>query len=239
MPACSFSQDARDNIGVLDGEAHSAGAWAFGAARSSAWGAGLQDQFGPINGGMFPHGSKVYMIDDADGFAYVTLDSADMTGMPFPTVNIWTHIDSTGYEDSDAIRVWVTCADGSTTEVLSGTLDDNAHPIGAGGVQMVENMWVAHEAALPATCGAATLSFGCQSNSNAEECWFDLVQFYNAPPPPPTITISDGPYVAGTPIDVTFTGATSNTDWVGFCESNIFQCYSLMFRDFLPVPEVL
>ena len=42
------------------------------------------------------------------------------------------------------IRVWVDCSDGSTIEVISGGLDDEAHPIGADGTQIVENLWVKH-----------------------------------------------------------------------------------------------
>ena len=42
------------------------------------------------------------------------------------------------------IRVWVDCSDGSTIEVISGGLDDEAHPIGADGTQIAENLWVKH-----------------------------------------------------------------------------------------------
>ena len=117
-------------------------------------------------------------VPDADGFVYVTLDSVDLAAMANPVVSIWTHIDSTGYESSDAIRIWATCADGSTIDVVSGVLDDEAHPTGASGEQLTENVWVPHLASL-AGCGTATLSFGCQTNSNGEECWFDVVEFFD------------------------------------------------------------
>eukprot|EP01046_Picozoa_sp_COSAG06_P042652 COSAG06_NODE_5465_length_3462_cov_83.453762_2_plen_614_part_00 len=157
--ACNFDGDDRDNLGVVI---------------ANEWGAGGD------NGADVLHGNNVYMIDDPDGFAYVTLDPVDLSAMATPVVSIWTHIDSTGYEDSDAIRVWATCADGTTIiDVVSGVLDDEAHPTGADGQQLAENVWVPHIASL-AGCGTATLSFGCQMNANGEECWFDVIEFYDA-----------------------------------------------------------
>ena len=142
------------------------------------------------NGDTVLHGNNVYMIDDPDGFVYVTLDAVDLSAMANPIIAIWTHIDSTSYEPKDAIRVWATCTGGATVEVVSGVLDDNAHPVGASGLALTENRWIPHVASL-AGCGTATLSFGCQTNSAAEECWFDMIEFYdaahpNAPTPPPS-----------------------------------------------------
>jgi len=37
-----------------------------------------------------------------------------------------------------------------------------------------------------------------------------------SPAPPPTLAVSGGPYTAGVDITVTFTGASSTTDWIGF-----------------------
>ena len=142
--------------------------------------------------GMFPHGDQVFMIDDADGFVFVTLDPVDISAMASPTVSIWTHIDSTGYEDSDVLRVWVDCADGSTIVVVSGVLDDESHPVGASGLRQSENMWIQHAVPLTEGCASATLSFGVQSNSNSEEGWFDLIEFYEgeAAPSNPGLVIS-------------------------------------------------
>ena len=63
--------------------------------------------------------------------------------------------------------------------------------------------WVKHTSSLTDGCGAATLSFGCQTNSNSEECWFDMVEFFEGtaqdPPAmvrrPTTLTTArhDGP----------------------------------------------
>ena len=156
--ACNYGpNDDEDNVGVVP-----LGKW--GSAGD--------------NGNDVLHGEQVYMMDDADGFVYTTLDSVDLAAMANPVVSIWTHIDSTSYESKDAIRVWATCSDGTTIDVVSGVLDDEAHPTGADGQQLTENLWVPHLASL-AGCGVATLSFGCQSNSNSEECWFDLIEFYD------------------------------------------------------------
>ena len=103
---------------------------------------------------------------------YVALDTVDLAAYSAPTVSIWAHIDSTGYEDSDIIRAWAECSDGSVVDVVNGVLDDAAHPVGASGAQMTENEWVPHIAALPASCGSVTVKFGCQTNANSEECWF-------------------------------------------------------------------
>ena len=101
-----------------------------------------------------------FMIDDTDGFTYVELDTVDVSAFTAPTVSVWTHIDSTGYEDTDVIRVWAECADGSTTDVIAGVLDDAAHPTGASGNQLEENSWSPHVTGLPASCGAVTVKFG-------------------------------------------------------------------------------
>ena len=168
--ACGHNPNSdRDNLGVMNLRN-------WGARGSNGMGANA-----------VTHGDQVYMIDDPDGFAYVTLDAVDLSAMANPVASIWTHIDSTGYEPSDAIRVWVTCAAGNTIDIVAGVLDDNAHPTGTSGSQLTENNWVPHIASL-AGCGTATLSFGCQMNSGAEECWFDLVEFYDMIPPATPVT---------------------------------------------------
>jgi len=160
LPACNFIQDDHDNMGVISN---------VGDIGETAWGAVGSTAADDI----FPDGNQVYMIDDPDGFAFVTLDTLFL---PAPTaVSIWTHISSTSYEFNDIIRVWVDCSDGSTYEVLTGELDTEAHPVGADGFQLLEDQWTRHTALLPATCGEATLSFGCQANANDEECWFDMI----------------------------------------------------------------
>jgi hypothetical protein len=182
LPACDYTQDDKDNFGVISAAADGNTAW--GAAGNNQHLAEL---------GMFPDGAQVYMIDDTDGFGYVTVDTVDLAAYSYPTVSIWTHIDDTGYESADVIRVWVDCADGSTTDVVSGVLDDAAHPVGADNQTLVENMWIKHVAPLPATCGAATVSFGCQTNSDGEECWFDMVEIFDGDAP----TVTPAMIIAG------------------------------------------
>ena len=66
------------------------------------------------------------MIDDSDGFVYVVLDPVDLSLFTSPTVSAWTHIDSTGYEAKDAIRVWAECSGGATVDSVNGVPDDEA-----------------------------------------------------------------------------------------------------------------
>jgi hypothetical protein len=167
LPACTGHQDSNDMFGVISD-----------TVGDHAWGAGgVAHQF---TTGIFPHGNHCYMMDDTDGFGYVTVDPVDVSAMQFPVASIWVHIDSTSYEAQDAVRVWVQCSSGSTIEVLTGVLDDEAHPTGASGAQLVENRWVQHAAPLGRNCGTATLSFGAQTDSSSEEIWFDMVEFYSA-----------------------------------------------------------
>ena len=111
---------------------------------------------------------------------YVALDPVDVSGFTAATVSAWTHIDSTGYEDKDAIRVWAECSSGAAVDVVTGVLDDAAHPVGASGSSVTENEWIPHIASLPSDCGTVTVKFGCQMNSNSEECWFDMIEIVEA-----------------------------------------------------------
>ena len=108
------------------------------------------------------------------------LDPVDLALFSAPTLSAWTHIDSTGYEDTDAIRIWAECSGGAAVDVVTGVLDDAAHPVGASGSSVTENEWIPHIAALPSDCGTVTVKFGCQMNSNSEECWFDMIEIVEA-----------------------------------------------------------
>ena len=120
------------------------------------------------------------MMENTDGFVWTQLDTVDVSTMQNPVASIWVLIDSTGYEESDAIRVWVDCcttgAAGrgtscATVEILGGVLDDEAHPVGADGNRVEEQSWTRHAAPLVG-CSTATVNFGVQSDNGSEEIWF-------------------------------------------------------------------
>ena len=141
LPGCQFTVDMYTHMGVVSADASS-------GIDDSAWGAIGTD-------GNFPDGNKVYMIDNADGFAYVTLDPVPLPGPA--VVSIWTHVRDTTYEYNDVIRVWVECSSGSTFEVVTGELDNEAHPVGADGTQLLSDQWTQHSTVLPAHCDTVSL----------------------------------------------------------------------------------
>ena len=89
--------------------------------------------------------------------------------------SIWVLLDTTSYEESDTIRVWVNTRDCGTVDLLGGMLDDEAHPVGADGNRVQESVWTRHAVPL-AGCGTVTVNFGAQSDNGKEEIWFDMVE---------------------------------------------------------------
>ena len=73
-------------------------------------------------------------------------------------------------------RIWVECSDGSSINVVQGDLEEDNAVSGMDGLPVGEDVWIPHSAALDG-CGVATLTFGCQTTSNSEECFFDHIQF--------------------------------------------------------------
>merc|ERR1712127_903923 len=70
--------------------------------------------------------------------------------------------------------------------------------------------------------GTASLCANGQGNCG----WRNAVYGINSGQEPATISISDGPYTPGSTITVTFTGAQSNTDWIGlYAEGSGLQEY--------------
>ena len=119
-------------------------------------------------------------MDDTDGFVWVEVDTVSLTGMRNPVVSVWVHLEGTPYEDTDAIRVWVTTRYCGDIEILSGVLNNANHPSSfdattGGTVQIVENSWQRHAVSV-AGCGTATVKFGSQTGANSEEVWFDMVE---------------------------------------------------------------
>ena len=119
------------------------------------------------------------MMDNTRGFAWVELDEVSLTSMSNPVASVWVHLESTGYEESDAIRIWVATRYCGDVEILSGVLDDEAHPtsIDDSGeqVQIEEDQWQRHQVSLVG-CGTAKVKFGVQANTGSEEVWFDMVE---------------------------------------------------------------
>ena len=173
--ACANEQGNTANLGVISiyntgpSNAHAT------PPDYNAWG-------GARNGGTFgagshklPHGTQCYMMENTDGFVWVQLDTVSIEKMLNPVASIWVLLDTTGYEESDAIRVWVNTRDCGTVDLLGGMLDDEAHPVGADGNRVQESVWTRHAVPL-AGCGTVTVNFGAQSDNGKEEIWFDMVE---------------------------------------------------------------
>ena len=126
-----------------------------------------------------PHGEQCYMMDNTRGFAWVELDQVSLTAMSNPVASVWVHLESSGYEETDAIRVWVTTRYCGDVDILSGVLDDEAHPtsLDENGeeVRIEEDQWQRHQVSLSG-CGTAVVKFGVQANNGNEEVWFDMVE---------------------------------------------------------------
>ena len=145
----------------------------------NAWGACNEGSTFGAGSHRLPHGEQCYMMDDTDGFVWVEVDTVSLAGMRNPVASIWVHLESTSYEPDDAIRVWVTTRYCGDVEILSGILDDEAHPTSldeAGNVvQVTENQWQRHQVSLTG-CGTAAIKFGVQTENGSEEVWFDMIE---------------------------------------------------------------
>jgi hypothetical protein len=60
------------------------------------------------------------MMDNTRGFAWVELDQVSLTAMTNPVASIWVHLESTGFEETDVIRIWVTTRYCGDVQLLSG-----------------------------------------------------------------------------------------------------------------------
>jgi hypothetical protein len=117
-------------------------------------------------GGAAPHGSQYYMLADTDGFAYVRMDSVQLSGAKHASISCWVHVESTSWEADDYIRLWGDVV-GAPDTVLIGPVDVDT---------MQEDAWIQHSANISVAATNATavaIHFGMRSNSLYEEAWFD------------------------------------------------------------------
>jgi hypothetical protein len=109
------------------------------------------------------------MMEDTDGMAHVETDEVLLTGLTAATVDIDVHIESTGWEANDSIRVWAVDTAGNPPMDDIVLLDANDVDADAS-----ENSWV-HYIADISGFTSVTVMMAMSSNSGAEEVWFDNV----------------------------------------------------------------
>lgn len=150
---------------------------------------GVTDFTGTV--GSYTDGTQGFQMQDADGTMRLVLDSVDISGLVNPTVSVDVYVGSTGWEISDAIRVWVTYEDNSETDLLNtnGQDIDNLN---------IEGSWM-HLTLRMLGHSQATLSAELTSNSSAEELFLDNVMF-------------TGQHFGSVPVIFTAGDASGNTD---------------------------
>jgi hypothetical protein len=104
-----------------------------------------------------------------------TLDTVDLSGYVSPTVSIQVFVQETGWEEDDALRIWV-AVDGGTEIDLLNTAGSDIDDLG------IEDSWRTLSETL-AGYTAATLSFELDANAIDEAAYFDNVLFAEAPVP--------------------------------------------------------
>jgi len=59
-------------------------------------------------GGLAPDGSQYFMISDTDAFVHIHIDAVRVVDYVNVKMGCWVHVESTAWETSDRLRVWVT-----------------------------------------------------------------------------------------------------------------------------------
>ena len=143
-------------------------------------------------GGKAPHGTQYYAMEETGGFAFVQIDSVDVSDYTNATMAVWVHIEAASWEDKDMIKVWVTDEETNAETVLLLATDIE------GAVEVDSNNgWVEHAKRI-AVNRTAVMSFGMQSDSHHEEAWFDYVRIYGHGPNRSQLLCSPGACGNGT-----------------------------------------
>ena len=122
--------------------------------------------FGNTGGGDAPDGSQYLMVEDTDGQLMFTFDTVVLTGTISATASVMMHIESTGWESHDVVQVWCENVDGRRA-YLFADFDMDSH---------VENTWHLHTEELPSDFATCTMTITVDTNSAAEEVWFDMLK---------------------------------------------------------------
>jgi hypothetical protein len=117
-------------------------------------------------GGNAPHGTQYYIMQDTDGFVFVMLDTIELRGLDFMVFSCWSEVQDATWEQDDSIKIWIVDATGEEETVYKDyDMDDQA-----------EAVWVEHTADISHLQTSATVMFGVEASSAAENVWFDWFQ---------------------------------------------------------------
>ncbi|MDQ8202628.1 endonuclease/exonuclease/phosphatase family protein [Pelagicoccus sp. SDUM812003] len=132
--------------------------------------------------GAFPDGSQGYQLSDVDGIVRVELDVIDMALVEaIPTLLVDVYVNSTSWESSDRIKVWVE-SDLGVAPLLDSTgqdIDDLD----------IEGRWITLSTDLTGASYAA-VKFSLESNAASEGIYIDNIRF-GPEPTIPEVTIMD------------------------------------------------
>ncbi len=156
----------------------------FSALFTSTGGSGLSDgDFVGVQNftgdvGSYTEGTQGYEMSDTDGIMTVSLDSVDLSAQSHASVCIDLFVSETGWESSDNLRIWV--SNGGTEFDLLNTVGQDIDAITLAGAAL-EGAW--HTLSLDLSgFASATLHMQLESNSAAEEVYFDNIVFTDAAP---------------------------------------------------------
>lgn len=147
--------NTRDDVGLTDGDF-----------------VGFTDFAGTV--GEFTDGTQGYQMSDTDGLMRIYVDTVDVRNFTNVAVNIDLFVQSTGWEDSDHIRIWVVSVDGNTsteTEILNTTgmdIDDNFSDL--------EDTWTTLGTAISSSTEFVALRIELDSNSGSEAIFIDNIR---------------------------------------------------------------
>ena len=142
------------------------------------------DDVGVVENGpdTFVDGSQGFAIEDPDGKMVTEFDAVDLSGTSTPYVSVQYYIESTGWEGTDKLRIYVRLSGGGEVDLvnLNGDQIDNDDS-GPGR----EGEWIFVQKDLSSyTAQDATLIFAVDSNAGTEAVYFDQVQFSSDGPIP-------------------------------------------------------
>ena len=84
------------------------------------------------NAASYPDGSQGFQLSDIDGKVIVTMDAVDISGVTSSELTVQYFLQSTSWETSDVVRIWVV-ADGSTELDLLDTTSQDIDSLGIEG----------------------------------------------------------------------------------------------------------
>ena len=78
-------------------------------------------------GGVAPHGSQYFALEDTDGFIFVEMDAVTVADFSGLRMSAWAHFESTTWEETDRVKMWAEGSpSGQEVILVEGTELDSA-----------------------------------------------------------------------------------------------------------------